>query len=75
MNIEICIKSYIKKRPKEFSFGYARSLVVGFVLFKFDKSVLDKAEEIIKEYKRDDLINSVTKTIMRLKSRNRVISD
>ena len=65
-------KKLYQKEPKEFSFGYARSLIVGFVLFKFDKSVLDNAEKIIKEYKRDDIINSVTKTIKRLKSRKRV---
>jgi len=64
-------KKLYQKRPKEFSFGYARSLIVGFVLFKFDKSVLDKAAKVIKDYKRENIVNSVIKTIKRLKSRNR----
>ena len=62
-------KKLYQKEPKEFSFGYARSLIVGFVLFKFDKSVLDKAAKVIKDYKREDIVNSVTKTIKRLNSR------
>ncbi len=62
-------KKFYQKEPKRFSFEYARALIVGFVLFKFETSVLDKANEIIKRYPREDIVNSVTKTIKRLKSR------
>jgi len=68
-------KKLYQKEPKKYSFEYARALIVGFVLFKFETTVLDKANEIIKRYPREDIVNSVTKTIKRLKSRRRVISN